>query len=209
MNENNKISIWEILTVILLLLVLFMGEVKAQTRYEIPANGQLLDVSKNIMLENVGTKELTGNNDGEIIAFILASVGIYRPAPYCQAYVYFCFSEARYIIGKCGVLVDIPIPKSGVAQSSFNYAKKNGIKTNYTPKVNDLMVWKYSNSWAGHTERIFEVLDKGTVLTVGANTSNGLNGSQREGNGIFKRKRNVKHPIGRLKLRGLVGFRRL
>ena len=209
MGKNLKIKFWEVITVILLLLLIFMGQVDAQTRYELGADAHLLDISRNIMFENVGTKELTGNNDGEKISLILASVGIYRPAPYCQAYVYFCFSEARYIIGKCGVLVEIPIPKNAVAQSSFNYAKSNGIKTLYTPKIDDLIVWKFSNSWSGHTERIYKVLDKGNVLTVGANTSNGLSGSQREGNGIYKRKRNVKHPIGRMKIRGLVGFRRL
>lgn len=209
MDKSIKIKLWEVITVILLLLLIFMGQVDAQTRYELGADSHLLDLSQKIMLENVGTKELTGNNDGPKISKILESVGIYNPAPYCQAYVYYCFSEARYIIGKCGVLVEIPIPKSAVAQSSFNYAKSKGLKTNYSPQVNDLIVWKYSNSWAGHTERIYKVLDKGNVLTVGANTSNGLSGSQREGNGIYKRKRNVKHPIGRMKLRGLVGFRRL
>ena len=87
------------------------------------------------------------------------------------------------------------------------FAKRNGEKVKYEPQVNDLIVWKHSNNWTGHVERVIEVLDKGNVRTVGANTNNGKSGSQREGNGIFIRKRNVKHILGRLKVRGLVGFR--
>lgn len=208
MREETKISAWEVITVILLLLILFMGKVEAQTRYELKADSELLHQSKHIMMDHVGIKEATGNNDGDTIALVLKSVNIYTESPYCQAFIYYCFDEARKLILRlCGRVVNIPIPKSAVAQSSFNYARKSGKRTKYEPKVNDLIVWKHSSNWTGHVERVTEVKENGTVITVGANTHNGKSGNQREGNGIFIRKRNVKHILGRLKVRGLVGFR--
>lgn len=208
MEKKLKISPWEILAVVLLLLLLFMGRVEAQTKYELKADSELLKISHDISLDYVGTKEATGRNDGDTIAKILNSVGINKPAPYCQAYVYYCFDEARkYILRMCGRIVEIPIPRSAVAQSSFNYASKEGNRVDYEPKVNDLIVWKHSSNWTGHVGRIIKVEKNGTVYTVEANTSNGKSGDQREGNGIFIRKRNVKHILGRLKVRGLVGFK--
>lgn len=208
MKRELNISIKELIISILLVLIIAMSNVKAQSRYELEADSELLKLSEKVMLSNVGVKEETGRNDGPKIAEILKSVDINSPAPYCQAHIYYCFDEARkFILRMCGRIVKIPIPKSAIAQSSFNYAKKKGNRTKYEPQINDLLVWKHSNSWTGHVERVVEVLPKGWVITVGANTNNGKKGSQREGNGIFIRKRNVKHILGRLKVRGLVGFR--
>ena len=208
MDKNTKISTWEVISVILLLLLILMGEAESQTKYQLKADNELLHQSKHIMLDYVGTKEATGNNDGDTIAIILKSVGIYSQAPYCQAFVYFCFDEAKKrILRICGRKVDIPIPMSAVSQSSFNYAKGKGERVKYEAYENDLIVWKHSHNWTGHIERVIKNIGNGTVLTVGANTSNGLSGSQREGNGIFIRKRNIKHILGRLKVRGIVGFR--
>lgn len=173
----------------------------APKKYVIPASLQIINCSKQVMLSQVGTKEATGRNDGIQIAKYLRSVSIAIPAPYCAAFVYYCFNEATddYRL--------IPIPQTAVANRIYDYAERKGKYVYYTPKVNDLIVWKYSTSWSGHIERIFEVHKAGWVKTVGANTSNGKTGDQREGNGVFIRIRNVLHPLGQMNIRGLIGWK--
>ena len=92
----------------------------------------------------------------------------------------------------------------------YNAAKKKGVLSEYIPEVNDLIVWKDKWSSSGHIERIVAVLDNGWVITVGFNTSNGLKGSQANGNGVYYRKRNLYHPLTRILIvRGLIGFIRI
>jgi hypothetical protein len=92
--------------------------------------------------------------------------------------------------------------RNGLAQSSYNYAKKVGVKTAYKAQVGDLIVWKRGNTSKGHIGRIVETGEMGCVITIEGNTTNG---SGREG--IYKKKRNIKHPISRiLQIKGLVGF---
>lgn len=173
----------------------------APQRYVLPSFLQIMDSSRAIMLREVGTKEATARNDGKQIEKYLSSVNIHVPAPYCAAFVYYCFDEAT-----CDNKL-IPINKTAVANQIFGYAKIRGERTKYFAAKDDLIVWKYSNSWSGHIERIFEVCEAGWVLTVGANTSNGKTGSQRDGNGVFIRRRNILHPLGRMNIRGLIGFK--
>lgn len=169
-------------------------------KYEVPVNAHLLHCSRTVLLANVGVKELTGNNDGPKIRLFLKSVGINHDASYCAAYQYYCFdaiTEDKSMI---------PIKRTGVANQIYSDAKKRGKSVYYSPAVDDLITWKYGGSWRGHIERVIEVHPAGWVITVGANTSNGKTGSQREGNGVFKRRRNVLHPLGRMNIRGLIGF---
>jgi len=190
---------------IFIIILLFPIALFSQKKYELNCNPNILETSRLMLLQEVGTKEKSGRNDGKQIEKYLRSVGIKRPAPYCQAGQYWCFAEA------CNMLEfdndSIPIQKSGLAISSVRYAKKNGNRTKYKPAIDDLIVWKKSRNWQGHVERIIYVGQKGWVLTVGFNTSNGKRGSQREGNGVYIRKRNILSGIGSLKIYGLVGFK--
>ena len=148
----------------------------------------------------VGVKEKTGSNDGKEVEMFLNSVGLKKGNPWCQAFIYYCF-KANY--------KKPPIPRSAMAQSSFNYALKHGIKTPLVLKPGDLIIWKKASSWSGHVGLIDSVGKGGWVQTIEGNTSNGKTGSQREGNGVFKRLRNYFHPLSRYVFtRGFVGFYR-
>jgi hypothetical protein len=189
----------------ILLLTIFIKQFAfSQSKYELETSEMLLRTSHFIALCQVGTVEDTGNNDGEQIAEYLRSVGIHSPAPYCMAGQYYCFYKAKQHLN---IKTSIPIPRSGVANSAFNFAKKHGKKTEFKPQKHDLITWKSRHSWTGHVERIDVVGKAGWVYTIGFNTSNGKTGSQRNGDGVFYRKRNIKHVLGRLYVRGLVGFK--
>lgn len=180
----------------------------SQEKYLINTTSEQLLSSEVYCSSVIGTIELTGKNDGAIIEEIISIGGGLKGYPYCYYYQYWAYEMATQKINKTACTkVKNPMVKSGSSQAMFNYAKKLNKKVPYEVKKHDLIVWKSAKSWSGHIERVKEVLGGGYVMTYAGNTNNGLSGSQREGNGIFIRKRNINHPLSRiLKIRGLVGY---
>lgn len=81
-----------------------------------------------------------------------------------------------------------------------------GSITTYTPERFDLIIWNMQGTSSGHIERIVLTGKAGWVTTVGFNTSSGISGSQRDGGGVYYRKRNLNHVLGRMQIKGLVGW---
>ena len=187
-----------LVTILLLLLSLTCS---GQSKYELNCEPYLIELSRDSMLAQVGVKEKTGHNDGYKVEQYLKSVGLKKGNPYCAAGQYWCFAV------NAKKTTDIPIPKSGLANSAFNYAKKHGVKVGYFPAIDDLLIWQIAKAIQGHIERITKVINAKFVMTVGFNTSNGKKGSQSDGNGVFPRLRDLYNPIGRLLIKGLVGIK--
>jgi hypothetical protein len=184
---------------LLLSLTALTTGLQAQSRYEISCDKRVFDKSLEILNSLEGTIEKTGKNDGEKIFEIQTTCGIPKKAAYCNATQYFTFFEAVKALNL--TTKAIPIPKNGLAQSSFNYAKKVGKKTEYFAEVGDLLVWKRGNTAKGHIERVVEVRQMGWVITLGGNVSSGKK------EGIFKKKRNIANPLSKLlSPKGLVSF---
>ena len=185
-----------------IIFILCFAGAYAQQRYVLPTKSELVQASYQIMLGQLGTTE-SGYNRGIMIDDYNRSIGNPLGASYCQAGQYWCYWTA------CNKLnipyLYIPMPRNGLANSTFDNAKKHGYLTGYTPKLHDFIVWRMPGGYTGHIERITEVLKAGWVVTVGFNTSSGVRGSQDNGDGCFKRKRNIKAPLGRKSIRGLVG----
>ena len=191
-----------LVTVILLVAAMLLAfyALNAQDKYIVHCNPQLLISSEKIMLAQVGVKEKTGHNDGVEVEQYLASVGLSKGNPYCAAGQYWCFHESCFYLKL--PLQDIPIARTGLANGIYNGAKNDGVKVSYKANRHDLIVWKLHEKSTGHIERIYQSSVGGNVYCVGFNT--GLN--VRDGQGVAKTKRNIYHPIGRLQVRGLVGF---
>lgn len=166
-------------------------------KYELFCGLRLLEASRDTLLAQVGTMELTGMNDGEVTKYQFAA-GIPRGSAYCAAGQYFCFVKAAEAFNLSET--EIPIPKTGAANAVFNYAKSRGRKSAYLAKEHDLIVWRFSNSWRGHIERVISVGRAGWVSSVGFNTKGTA------GEGVHIKRRNIFHPLGRMEIRGIVGF---
>jgi len=140
----------------------------SQVKYELPCRKDLLCLSKNIAISQIGTKELTGNNDGPMIEKYLASVGLNPQGkyPYCAAGQYWCFQTA------CDSLKisrkEIPIKRTALANGIFNDAQKRGKKVAYMPEINDLIFWKVIDKWTGHIEKTI-IVGKAGWITAGFN----------------------------------------
>jgi len=190
-----------IVTIILALLIYFCfcELLQSQERYEIYCKKYLLELRQDSLKTQIGIKEKTGNNDGAVLKYQIPFK--LSKQPYCQMLQWWAF----YVNAKS--YNDIPLPKNAKAISSYNYAKKNGTATLYYAQKGDLIVFRNQGKTTGHTECIDSVSVNGWVFTIAGNTSNGKTGNQREGNGVYYRSRNIKHPLSRILLvYGIVGF---
>ncbi len=168
-------------------------------KYVLPCDSLLLELSLKIALNQVVTIENRENN-GEVRKY-LKSVGINSKAPYCAAGQYYCFAKACQLLNTC----IIPIPRTASSNDIFSFAIKNGKRKNYEATRHCLIVWRFPKSWKGHIERVFEVGKNGWVKTVAFNVKEIIGNNLYEG--IFIKRRNIYEPLGRLKIRGIVGFK--
>ncbi|MCL2039118.1 MAG: hypothetical protein FWG85_01655 [Bacteroidetes bacterium] len=187
--------------VLFVTLILMFNSANAQNRYQLYCSHLLLETSYIVALEQVGTLEKSNKNDGDVVKY-LKLFGFKSGTPYCAAGQYYCFYEGAK---RENISTDsIPIIKSALCLDIYNDAKKRGNKTKYSAQKHDLIIWKKPKSWQGHIERIHNVLPNGWVETIGFNSSKTINGKKQEG--VFLQRRNILHPLGRLKVKGIVGF---
>lgn len=167
--------------------------------YELDCEGKLLAESERIARSQIGVLE-SGNNRGEVAKY-LRSVGLAGGNPYCAAGVYWCYDQARIKLGYS--LESIPVLRTAVANAMYNDAGRRGKSVTQVVKRHDLLVWKSKRSWTGHIERVISVNDYNIVRTIGFNVKT------ENGEGVAVKTRFIKHPLGRLMLRGIITFREL
>lgn len=192
------------IVLIMVLIIIPLSHGDARQRIVVPCDYFVLKLSREIMLQQVGVTEATGNNDGARVEAYLKSVGLKAGNPYCAAGQYYCFAEAAKKLHKRPCIV-----RTGLANKIYTEAIKTGNKAVYVAYIDDLLVWRKPKTSFGHIERVIEVLRKGWVRTVGFNTTSGAHGSQHDGGGVYIRKRNIYHPLGSRVIRGIVGFNAL
>lgn len=152
--------------------------------------------SEKLCIAEMGKTEKGGNNTGEHIKQYHKFIGLNYSGrfPYCAMGQCFCYQKRR--------VFDF----SASANKIYDWFAKNGIETIYEPKKHYFIVWKNVNNYNGHIARIKEVLDNGYIMTYEFNTSPS-SGNQRDGDGNYIKKRNIKHILGRMKVRGMCGFK--
>lgn len=186
---------------ILLLLVLLPLDSFCRERYVLNANKQLLERAFEIMHNQVGTTEASNRNDGEVAKYQKA-LGLPIGSKYCAAGIYWCFLQAAEELGISRN--NIPIPKVALANKVVDYARKHGKRVPFEAKIYDLLVWRSGRTAFGHIEAIVGLEGKSWVRTIGFNTS--YNGRTKTTEGVFYKRRNLFHPLWRMKIRALIGF---
>ena len=185
----------------ILFILIFVSQLSGAEKFSLYCKNDLLKMSGIIAVKQAGVLE-RGNNRGKVIEKYLASAGLRTGLPYCAAGQYWCFAEA------CRNLQipyqNIPIPRTGLANAMYNYAKRHGKKVRFHPAVDDLIVWRRGKTSFGHIERIVARGKAGWVLTIGFNTVKYIEGKRYEG--VFIHRRNVYAFLGRMHIRGLIGF---
>lgn len=137
-----------------------------------------------IMQSRVGIVEKSRNSGPQIDQW-LSSVGLRPGNPYCAA----CISHALKQAG-----VTSPKIMSGLAMSfrtKGSFKATDVINGTKTVLPGDLPIWQKGNSIFGHIGVAERRIDRRTIVTIEANTSSGLRGSQRDGNGVYRRTRKI------------------
>lgn len=141
-------------------------------------------------LAYVGTVERGGANRGPRVERFLASVGLGPGPPWCAAYV-------SYVLESAGVRAPLDgrgrVIRSGLA-AHFITARSvrasealRGVKP--VPR-GSVVVWRRGNGPFGHAGLVLR-WDGTSGETVEGNTSSGEAGSQRDGDGVWRRQRRI------------------
>jgi hypothetical protein len=131
----------------------------------------------------VGHQE-TSANRSDLIDHWNRRLGLPAGSNYCASFLAFVLDSAQ---------VDYPTVRSGVAQ---HYITRQSIPATHVIHGREIpaghiAVWKRGNTWMGHVEIVREDWKGGSGLTIGANTTPGTAGDQRQGNGVYKRTRRI------------------
>ncbi len=189
---------------IFFMFILLLCSVSAQTNYQLDCNLDLLKASKDSALAQLGVIEKTGKNDGEDIEKYLKCTFTNKCSSYCAAAVYWCFFSAATDLKM--KLIQIPIKRTALANGIFNDALLHGKKSKYSPREHSLIIWKYPKSCFGHIERIISVEKAGWVTTVAFNVSGYSSKHKKQVEGVFLKKRNIFHQLGKMRIRGMISF---
>jgi len=108
-------------------------------------------------------------------------------SPYCAAFVY-------WILDKASVKYDTK--KSGLARSlvskKYTFSSNSVLLGINEIKKGDILIWKKGETIFGHTGFAERDWNGKKGYTIEANTSKGIKGSQSNGDGIYKRYREIK-----------------
>lgn len=173
--------------------------------YELEIDSCLHSKAFELAQSQIGVTEATGKNDGPEVEAYLRVTGLGKGYPYCAAGISWCYYESAKFFGKKKSF--IPFPMTAGSQVVYDHARKKGVKVKRNVKSGDFFVWRKKDSYQGHIGIIEASGEKGWVQTVEFNTSGTRRGDQRDGGGVWRKKRNLIHPLGRLLVRGFVGFK--
>ena len=156
----------------------------------ISSSAQNPDSLRRYYTQAIGITEATGHNDGQEVERFLAHVGLSAGAPWCAAFVSYCFYRAGYRTP----------PRSGWSPAFFPasrivYNNSYSIDS-YAPQVGDVFSIYYSSKKRIAHVGFVDARHKNYLITIEGNTNN--TGS-REGIGVFRKYRPIKsvHSVAR------------
>lgn len=148
----------------------------------------------------VGIHEVGGNNDGPVIRMYQSVIGKAEKEPWCLSFLQWLVRE---IDKKMGTKTSLFATES--TQLLFKDTPKECRL--HLPEPGCILVWqKYKDETPlsiGHVALVTEVLNSDYVLTVEGNTAPG-DGIQREGDGVYMKRRYVNQHTGYMRVRGFL-----
>jgi hypothetical protein len=187
------------------LLVLLWGTVLAIASVPRYSAGMLDSYVEKVIsngLADVGKVEKTGRNDGKHIDRYARTVGMPLQSAYCYAAIYTWSNDAA-----TSQALKNPLPRTGSTQTAFTVASKTFVASkNTSARRGDILIWRIPRKWLGHAALITRVRPDGIVETIEANTSRTGSGDQRDGGGVWTKRRFINRGLGRMIVRGLIGI---
>jgi len=170
--------------------------------------GKVLEKAQSL----VGTKEV-GQNGGKVIDEIQKVFGM-KNQQYCVMFTLYCWDFVLKLVA--GEKYSKPFLMTASSQTLFDWAKKNNCT--YTDptliKPGDIVIWRKFTLWQGHAGLVLDGLNvsDNSFLTYEGNTANSDYGNQRDGDGIYQRKRFAKKldfSIDNFYIRGFIDMQKV
>jgi hypothetical protein len=139
---------------------------------------KLLDVARSY----VGVRE-QGTNRGREVEMFQRPIGGADGEPWCMSFAQFCIQKAG-----AETKVDPKVFRSEHCLTVWNKSPKSQQLSK--PEPGSLVIWRHGNSSSGHVGIVEKVHPDGTFTTIEGNTSSG-SGINREGDGVYRRKRDM------------------
>jgi len=153
-----------------------------------------------IALSQVGVQEHGGNNDGRVVRMYQDVIGKPEKEPWCVSFIQWCVRE----IEEKYQIKTVLFPTES---SQLLWHKTPKIARVEIPEPGCIVVWtKFKGDTPlsiGHVGIVKEILPNGWMLTVEGNTSPG-DGIQREGDGVFLKRRKVHQTTGYMRTAGFL-----
>lgn len=145
----------------------------------------------------VGTKEI-GNNRGFWVDRWNKNAGIGVGNPYCATFGKFNLDSAKATTP----LIRSPLATLWLKNKNVLRSKEVYFGFKDVP-VGSCVIWRNGETISGHFGFFVKWIGKNKLRTIEANTSSGLKGSQRDGNGVYNRDR-VLSPFAYFRIEGFV-----
>lgn len=193
--------------IIFFIVIFLVNSSHAQPRrYCFNFDDRVISYSEQLVSAEMGLREGKSNRGKHIRKYGKSVFGNEKDGfYYCLAGQYWAIDSASKYFSMNNLLM-----KTGHCNTLFNYAIKHG-KRDYNVDFSegDLLIWKYRNSASGHTERIKSFKNKRLLIvyTYAFNTQIKGEGTARNGGGNAIKVRHLKHPLGRMFLRGSIGLK--
>lgn len=144
--------------------------------------GERVLLAMSVLANDLKVREKGGNNKGEWVQAMggAAGFGTGGGFAWCAISIEFCCEVV-------GVELGPKDPDSGRVAQWRNWASKAG-RLSSTPARGRLCLWVNPDG-TGHIGIVAEVKPNGTLRTYEGNTSSGVSGSQRDGDGLYERTR--------------------
>lgn len=155
----------------------------------------------------VGITEQGGNNRGQLVElFQRTTGGLANGESWCMDFVQYCIQEvdasvvhALVLDGK-GSAKKSPLFKSEHCLTVWNNSQALKIDA---PVPGSLCIWQQGQTASGHVGIVVDVNADGSIMTVEGNTSSADAGNQREGDGVWLKRRQLAS-AGSLRLKGFL-----
>jgi hypothetical protein len=147
------------------------------------AGSERVLLTMSILANDIKVREKTGHNDGADVKEILATVHLPEGYSWCASSLEFACQYAHY---KTGPVVYL----AAAVHNWVEWAKQNG-KLTSVPGRGKLCYRFDANNVNGHIGICAEVKPNGNIRDYEGNTSSGISGSQRDGDGLYQRTRVV------------------
>lgn len=150
----------------------------------------------------VGITEHGGNNRGQLVQLFQKSTGgLANGEPWCMAFIQFCIQAVDSLVSDCLEGSEkSPLFKSEHCLTVWNKSQALKIET---PRPGILCIWQHGQTAAGHVGIVVDVNADSSIMTVEGNTSSANADNQREGDGVWLKRRRL-DSSGDLRFKGFL-----